>query len=115
MQTFQDTLLREIRERPAGERGLAAFGRFVLEPRRLLAAADSLPRPRLRRPLPRRNRTRAPRARLRQLRSRTATCRRLRLTGATAGQRRVHAPVAVHPISGVALYLTSKARSPVGV
>ena len=41
MQTFQDALLQAIRERPAGEPVLAAFGRFVLEPRGLLAAADA--------------------------------------------------------------------------
>ncbi len=41
MQTFEDALLRAIRERPAGEPVLAAFGRFVLEPRGLLAAADA--------------------------------------------------------------------------
>jgi AcrR family transcriptional regulator len=41
METFQDALLQAIRERPAGEPVLAAFGRFVLEPRGLLAAADA--------------------------------------------------------------------------
>jgi AcrR family transcriptional regulator len=41
MQTFEDALLQAIRERPAGEPVLAAFSRFVLEPRGLLAAADA--------------------------------------------------------------------------
>jgi AcrR family transcriptional regulator len=40
MQTFEDELLRAIRERPAGEPVLAAFGRFVLEPRGFLATTD---------------------------------------------------------------------------
>ncbi len=38
MQTFEDDLLHAIRERPAGEPILAAFGRFVLQPRGFLAA-----------------------------------------------------------------------------
>jgi AcrR family transcriptional regulator len=41
MQTFQDALVQAIRGRPAGEPVLVAFGRFVLEPRGLLAAADA--------------------------------------------------------------------------
>lgn len=41
MQTFEDELLQAIRERPAGEPVLAAFGRFVLEPRGFLAATDA--------------------------------------------------------------------------
>jgi AcrR family transcriptional regulator len=41
MQTFEDDLLHAIRERPAGEPILAAFGRFILPPRGLLAATDS--------------------------------------------------------------------------
>jgi len=40
MQTFEDELLRAIRERPTGEPVLAAFGRLVLQPRGILAAAD---------------------------------------------------------------------------
>src|SRR5215470_12632883 len=38
MQTFEDDLLRAVRQRPAGEPVLAAFGRFILQPRGLLAA-----------------------------------------------------------------------------
>jgi len=41
MQAFEDELLGAIRERPAGEPVLAAFGRFVLEPRGFLAATDA--------------------------------------------------------------------------
>ena len=41
MQTFEDALLHAIRERPVGEPILTAFGRFILEPRGLLAAADA--------------------------------------------------------------------------
>jgi AcrR family transcriptional regulator len=40
MEVFEGELLRSIRERPAGESILAAFSRFVLEPRGLLAATD---------------------------------------------------------------------------
>jgi AcrR family transcriptional regulator len=38
--TFESELLAAIRERPAGESILSAFGRFVLEPRGLLVARD---------------------------------------------------------------------------
>ena len=37
MQTFEDDLRRAIRQRPAGEPVLAAFSRFILQPRGLLA------------------------------------------------------------------------------
>jgi AcrR family transcriptional regulator len=40
MQVFEDELLQAIRERPTGEPVLAAFGRLVLQPRGILAAAD---------------------------------------------------------------------------
>jgi AcrR family transcriptional regulator len=40
LEAFEDELLGAIRTRPAGESVLAAFGRFVLEPRGLLAAED---------------------------------------------------------------------------
>jgi hypothetical protein len=40
MEAFESELLRVMRDRPAGESILAAFGRFVLEPRSLLAAQD---------------------------------------------------------------------------
>src|SRR6266542_2755257 len=41
METFEDALLQAIRERPVGEPVLAAFGRFVLQPRGLLTATDA--------------------------------------------------------------------------
>src|SRR3979411_535034 len=40
LEAFEDALLSAIRERDPGESVLAAFGRFVLEPRGLLAARD---------------------------------------------------------------------------
>lgn len=40
LEAFEDALLSAIRERGPGESVLAAFGRFVLEPRGLLAARD---------------------------------------------------------------------------
>ncbi len=40
LEAFEEALLAAIRERPPGESILAAFGRFVLEPRGLLAATD---------------------------------------------------------------------------
>jgi AcrR family transcriptional regulator len=40
MQTFEDELLHAIRSRPTGEPVLAAFSRFILELRGLLAAKD---------------------------------------------------------------------------
>jgi AcrR family transcriptional regulator len=40
MEAFEEELLRAVRERPAGESILAAFGGFVLEPRGLLASKD---------------------------------------------------------------------------
>jgi AcrR family transcriptional regulator len=40
LEAFEDALLSAIRERDSGESVLAAFGRFVLEPRGLLAARD---------------------------------------------------------------------------
>jgi AcrR family transcriptional regulator len=40
METFETELLAAVRDRPAGESFLAAFGRFVLEPRGFLAAED---------------------------------------------------------------------------
>jgi len=41
MQIFEDDLLQAIRDRPAGESVLAAFARFVLRPRGLLAATET--------------------------------------------------------------------------
>jgi AcrR family transcriptional regulator len=41
MQAFEDDLLRAVRDRPVGEPVLAAFGRFVLQPRGFLAATDA--------------------------------------------------------------------------
>src|ERR1051325_3311069 len=38
LEAFEEQLLTTIRERPAGESVLDAFGRFVLEPRGMLAA-----------------------------------------------------------------------------
>src|SRR5215469_4202640 len=40
MEAFENELLAAIRDRPAGESFVAAFGRFVLQPRGLLAAED---------------------------------------------------------------------------
>jgi AcrR family transcriptional regulator len=40
MEAFEGEILRAIRERPAGESILAAFGRFILQPRGLLASND---------------------------------------------------------------------------
>jgi AcrR family transcriptional regulator len=40
LERFEEELLTAIRERPPGETFLAAFGRFVLQPRGLLAAKD---------------------------------------------------------------------------
>ena len=40
LEAFEERLLAAIRERKPGESALAAFGRFVLEPRGLLAAKD---------------------------------------------------------------------------
>jgi AcrR family transcriptional regulator len=41
MQAFEEDLLHAIRERPAGEPVLAAFGRFILQPRGALADTDT--------------------------------------------------------------------------
>jgi AcrR family transcriptional regulator len=40
MEAFEDEMLQAIRERPAGASILAAFGRFVLQPRGSLASSD---------------------------------------------------------------------------
>lgn len=40
LEAFETALLAAIRERPAGESALAAFGRFVSEPRGMLASKD---------------------------------------------------------------------------
>jgi AcrR family transcriptional regulator len=40
LETFEEDMLRTIRERPPGESFLGAFGRFVLEQRGLLATRD---------------------------------------------------------------------------
>src|SRR5215831_4293548 len=40
MEAFETELLAAVRHRPAGEPIIAAFGRFVLQPRGLLAAGD---------------------------------------------------------------------------
>ena len=40
MEAFEAELLAAVRDRPAGESVTAAFGRFVLQPRGLLAAPD---------------------------------------------------------------------------
>src|SRR5215472_3785473 len=40
MEAFEDELLATVRDRPAGEPIVAAFARFVLQPRGLLAAED---------------------------------------------------------------------------
>jgi AcrR family transcriptional regulator len=41
LEAFEEELLTAIRERDPGESALAAFGRFVLEPRGLLQASDT--------------------------------------------------------------------------
>src|SRR5919201_5729499 len=40
LERFEEQLLAAIRDRPAGEPVLAAFGRFVLEPRGMFAASE---------------------------------------------------------------------------
>jgi AcrR family transcriptional regulator len=40
LEAFEEELLAAVRDRPSGESVLAAFGRFILEPRGLLAASD---------------------------------------------------------------------------
>src|SRR5215471_12164167 len=40
MEAFENELLAAIRDRPAGESFVVAFGRFVLRPRGFLAAQD---------------------------------------------------------------------------
>jgi AcrR family transcriptional regulator len=40
LEAFEDQLLQAVRDRQPGEGVLQAFGRFILEPRGLLAAAD---------------------------------------------------------------------------
>jgi AcrR family transcriptional regulator len=40
LERFEDELVAAIRDRPAGETFLQAFGRFVLQPRGILGAAD---------------------------------------------------------------------------
>ena len=40
MEAFEDELLAAVRDRPAGESIVAAFGRFVLQPRGFLSAPD---------------------------------------------------------------------------
>jgi AcrR family transcriptional regulator len=40
MEAFEDELLQAVRDRPAGESAVAAFGRFVTRPRGVLAAED---------------------------------------------------------------------------
>jgi AcrR family transcriptional regulator len=40
LEDFEDELVRAVRDRPAGESIVAAFGRFVLTPRGLLASSD---------------------------------------------------------------------------
>jgi AcrR family transcriptional regulator len=40
MEAFEDELLAAVRDRPPGESIVAAFGRFVLQPRGFLAATD---------------------------------------------------------------------------
>src|SRR5215475_11463600 len=40
MEVFETELLAAVRDRPAGESFVAAFGRFVLRPRGMLAAGD---------------------------------------------------------------------------
>jgi AcrR family transcriptional regulator len=44
MEAFEEQLLAAIRERPAGESVLQAFGQFVAQPRGLLAAEDQASR-----------------------------------------------------------------------
>jgi AcrR family transcriptional regulator len=40
LEAFEEELLAAVGDRPSGESVLAAFGRFILEPRGLLAASD---------------------------------------------------------------------------
>ncbi|HTU05812.1 MAG TPA: TetR family transcriptional regulator [Trebonia sp.] len=40
LEAFEEQLLQAVRDRPAGDGVLRAFGRFILEPRGLLAATD---------------------------------------------------------------------------
>jgi AcrR family transcriptional regulator len=40
MEVFENELLTAVRDRPAGESIVSAFGRFVLQPRGILAAGD---------------------------------------------------------------------------
>lgn len=40
LEAFETELLEAIRQRPPGDSALAAFGRFVVEPRGMLAASD---------------------------------------------------------------------------
>jgi len=40
LEAFEEALLEAVRDRPPGEGVLEAFGRFILQPRGLLAAAD---------------------------------------------------------------------------
>jgi AcrR family transcriptional regulator len=40
LEVFEDALLAAVRDRPAGETAIDAFGRFILEPRGLFAAPD---------------------------------------------------------------------------
>ena len=40
LEAFEEQLLQAVRDRPPGEGVLQAFGRFILQPRGLLAAAD---------------------------------------------------------------------------
>jgi AcrR family transcriptional regulator len=42
MEAFEDELLAAVRDRPAGESIVTAFGRFVLQPRGFLAAPDEV-------------------------------------------------------------------------
>ena len=42
MEVFEDELLAAVRDRPAGESIVAAFGRFVLQPRGFLSAPDEV-------------------------------------------------------------------------
>jgi AcrR family transcriptional regulator len=44
LETFEEQLLSAIRERPAGQTVVAAFGEFILEPRGFLAAEDEAAR-----------------------------------------------------------------------
>ncbi len=40
LEAFEEMLLDAVRERPSGDSALAAFSRFITEPRGLLAATD---------------------------------------------------------------------------